>query len=122
MREHQRPHPIRVDRVPVIGAIQVFGGQPQVNGPAARFGQCVSAVLHQFEQLPVRITPSNGVLFLVGVLSDEIRLTPVCLQGLLKFLPDIATDDSIRPRPTGWPKPLLRQLQPPVFWDIDVSS
>ena len=78
VREHESLDTGAVDRTPVVGAVQeIFGKANQDALPLRRIDQRVGAVLNKFEQLPMRVSAAGGIVFEIGVLGDQCRLSAI---------------------------------------------
>ena len=102
VREHERFDAPFVDRLTVVGAVEILLGQSNQNTLSAIcLGKRVRAVLDEFEELPMCVSAMRRVVFVVRMFGDEIWLHTVGLKGLFGLHGDEVAKRCSEARPVG---------------------
>ena len=81
MGEHESSYAIPVDRLSLVGAVQMGRCQPDVDAAGIRSRQSVGSVLNQLEKLASCVSATRRILLVVSVFYDEVRLAAVGSQS-----------------------------------------
>ena len=100
VREHETGDACFINWFAVVGAVEEPLCQADQDALArSGLAQGVGPVLDEFVQLPMGIAAVCGVVFLVGVLRNVVRLRAIGVKGLLGLGCDETPEGAIWPRP-----------------------